>query len=78
MRDFSVSYDNQVLLGMISQCGPLPAASKKDLSFLFSLAQGEDISGHSVEKRVYWFVLKIARVFPVFTGRVGIGWCTLL
>ena len=29
-------------------------------------------------KGVYWFILKISRVLPVHTGRVGKGWWTLL
>ena len=34
--------------------------------------QEENISGNSVERRVYRFVLKIDRLFPVPIGRVGI------
>ena len=38
--DFFISFDNQVLLGVISQCDPtLPAPSKKGLSLSFSLAK---------------------------------------
>ena len=37
--DFFVFYDNQVLLGVISRCAPLPSPPyKKDLPLLFSLA----------------------------------------
>ena len=28
--------------------------------------------------KIYWFILKIDRVLPAPTGRVGIGWWTLL
>ena len=38
----------------------------------------ENIPGHSVERRAYWFVLKIFRVFPIPTGRVQIKWWALL
>ena len=38
-RDFFISYDNQVLLGVISQCGPVLGPSKKNLPLLFSLAK---------------------------------------
>ena len=39
--------------------------------------QEEKMPGHSIESRTYWFVLKISRVFPIPTGRVGIGWWTI-
>ena len=38
-RGFFISYDNQVLLGVISQCGPLLAPFKKGLPLPFSLAK---------------------------------------
>ena len=31
--------------------------------------QEENISGHSTESRAYWFILKIAKMFPIFTSR---------
>ena len=77
MRDFFISYDNQVLLGIISQCGPPSCTIQKRHFFPLQFGQEENISRHSIEKKVYWFVLKIARVFPVTTGRVEIGWWTL-
>ena len=52
----------RMLLGVISQFAPL-----------LQFGQEENITGLSVERRAYWFVLKIARVFSIPTGRVGIG-----
>ena len=31
--------------------------------------QEENIPGHSIEGRAYWFLLKIARMFPILTSR---------
>ena len=67
-----------MLLGIILQCGPPSCTLQKRPFFPLQFGQEENISRHSIESRVYWFVLKIARVFPVHTGRVGIGWWTLL
>ena len=61
---------------IISQCGPASSTLQKRPSLQFG--QEENIPGQSTESRAYWFVLKIARVFPIPTGRVGIGWWTLL
>ena len=38
--------------------------------------QKENIPGHSIERRAYWFVFEIAKL-PVPTDRAGIGWWTL-
>ena len=38
-RDFFFSFDNQVLLGVISQCAALFGFYKKGLPFSFSLAK---------------------------------------
>ena len=52
--------------------------SKKGLSLRFSLGmQEENISGNSIEGRVYWFIVKIVGVLPVPTDRTGIGWWAL-
>ena len=64
-------------LGVISQCAPFLYPLEK--VFLSpSVGQEENIPGHSIERRAYYFVLKIARVFPIPTRRVGVGWWTLL
>ena len=86
--DFFVFYDNQVLLGVISQCAPsppppppppkkpppppplLPLQRRPSSSLQFG--HEENIPGYSTGRRAYWFVLKIARVFPIPTGRAGI------
>ena len=31
--------------------------------------QEENIPGHSIERRAYWFILKIARMFPIPSSR---------
>ena len=36
-RDFFICYDNQVLLGVISQCGPLLGPSREGFRLPFSL-----------------------------------------
>ena len=61
-----------MLLGVISQCDPFIHPPKRPSS-PFRVDQEENIPGHSTERKAYWFVLKIARVFPIPTGRVGIG-----
>ena len=58
--------------------GNLTMHSPKKTSFLLQFGQEENITGHSTERRAYWFVSKIARVFPVPIDRVTIGWWTLL
>ena len=66
----------------LAMCSPFASVLhplKKGLSFPFSLDNQEDnISGNSIERSVYWFILKISSVLPVPTGRVGIEWWTLL
>ena len=42
------------------------------------IGQEENVSGTSIERKVYWFILKISRGLPVPTGRVRTGWWTLL
>ena len=51
----------------------LSCTLKKRPSSLLQFGQEENIPGNSIEKRAYWLVLKIAGVFPICTGRVGIG-----
>ena len=68
-RDCFFSYDNQVLLGVISQCGfPFWTLHKKTFLSLY-FGQKENILEHSIESRAYWFILKIVRVFPILTSR---------
>ena len=66
-----MSYINQLI---ILQCGvPLLAPIQERSFFLLQFWQEENISGNSIERRVYLFTLKVARVLPIPTGRVGIG-----
>ena len=59
---FFISYNNQVLLEVISSCAP-PCNLKKRPSFPLQFGQKENILGYSFKRRAYWFVLKAARVF---------------
>ena len=67
-----MSYNNQVLLRIISLCCPPSHILLKRPFFPFQFGQEENISGNSTERRIYRFILKIVRVFTVPTGRVGI------
>ena len=66
-----ISYINKVI---ILQCGPLLAPFQKMSFFPLQFGQEDNIFGNSIERRI----LKIDIVLPVPTGRVGIGWWTLL
>ena len=46
--------------------------------FTLQLGKEDNLSGNSIKKRVDWFILKIAKVLPVPTGRVEIGRWKLL
>ena len=57
---------------------PLSCTLPKKPFFTFQFGQEENISGNSIKRRVYWFILKIARLLRDSTDRVGKGWWTLL
>ena len=67
--DFLISYDNQVLLGVISQCAPPTRTLQERPSSPIQFGQEENLPGYSIESRAYWFILKITRMFPVLTSR---------
>ena len=71
-RIFFVSYNNQVLLGVISRCAPLCNLQKRP-SFSLQFGQEENILGYSFETIAYWFVLKAARVFSITADRENSG-----
>ena len=48
-----MSYNKQVLLWVISQCGPLSCTPQKRPSSPLQFRQGENIPGHSTESRAY-------------------------
>ena len=61
-----------MLLGVISQCGSASCTLQKRFfasSSPLQFGQEENILGHAIEKRAYWFVLKTARLFPILTSR---------
>ena len=64
-----ISYDNQVLLGVISKCGPPIWTLQERPSSPLQFGQEENMPGHLVESRAYWFIWKIARMFPILTSR---------
>ena len=49
-RDFFISYINQVI---ILQCGPPSCTLPKKVFFPLQFGQEENISGKSIERRVY-------------------------
>ena len=57
--DFFISYINKVL------CSHHSCTFSKNAFFPLQFGQEDNISGNSTERRVYWFVLKIARI-PLF------------
>ena len=52
-RDFFFSYDNQVLLGVISQCGPPFRTLQEKPTFPLQFGQEENLPEHSIESRTY-------------------------
>ena len=73
-KTFSYLMATKCSLGNLTMLPPFLHPSQKGLPFPFSLGYiYENISENSIERRVYRFVLKIAREFAVPTGRVGIG-----
>ena len=56
---------------------PLLAPSKKDLPLFFSYANRRLHLNTQLKGELTDFFLKITRVFPIPTGRVGIGWWPL-
>ena len=55
--------------GIISQCGHPSCALQKRPSSSFQFGQEENIPGHSTERRAYWFILEVTRMFPILTNR---------
>ena len=74
---FSSVMTTKVLLGEISQYAPPSCTLQKRPFSPLQFGQEENIPGHSTEGRTYWYVLKLARVLPIPTGRVRLGWWTL-
>ena len=72
-KDFFISYDNDVLLVVFSQCDPPSCTLQKRPSSPLQFGQEENITGHPTGRRAYWFVLKIAGMFSVPQSRIGIG-----
>ena len=58
-----------MLLGVISQFGRSSWTFQERPSSPLQFGQEENIPGHSIESRAYWFILKIARMFPILTSR---------
>ena len=52
-RNFFNSFDDQALLGVISECDPPSCTLQKRLSYHLQFGQKENIPGHSIESRSY-------------------------
>ena len=74
---FFISYNNELLLEVISRCSNPPWSLQKKQP-LFQFGQEENMPGHSTEKGAHRCVLKTDRVFPIPTNKVERGWLTLL
>ena len=48
---------------------PLSCAFQERSSSLLQFNQEQNIPGHPFTNRAYWFILKIARIFPILTSR---------
>ena len=68
-RALFISYDKQVFLGVTSQCDLPSCTHQKMSSSPLQFGQEENIPGRSIERRAYWFILKITRIFSVPTSR---------
>ena len=49
---------------------PLLASFKKRPSYPLQFGQEENTPGHSIERRAYWFILKIASIFSIPASRM--------
>ena len=67
-RLFHLSGQPSALGGNITMCPPSSTTQKRP-SCPLQFGQEENMPGHSVQWRAYWFVLKIARMFPTPTSR---------
>ena len=67
-RDFFISYDNQVFLGVISQYGPPSCNLQKRPSSPLQFGEKENMPKHLIESVAYWFIWKTARIFPILTS----------
>ena len=56
-------------MGVIPQFDPPYCTLQKRSSSPIQFGQEENLPGHSIERRACWFVLKIARLFPIATSR---------
>ena len=77
VQTFSSLWQPGVLQGNLTMWLTLCTLQKRT-SFPLQFCQKENIPRNSIERIAYWFVLKMSRVFPIPTGKVGIGWWILL
>ena len=77
-QTFSSFMTTKCFLGYSHNAGSPSCILQKRPSTPFQLGQEENIPRNLVERRAYWFVFKITRVYSIPTGRGGIGWWTLL
>ena len=67
---FFISYNNQVLLEVISRFGSPSCTLPKRPSSPLQSGQEENIPGHLFKRRTYWFALKTVKLFSILTNRV--------
>ena len=67
---FLISFNNQVLFGLISRCSSRSCTLQKRSSSPLQFGQEENIPGHSIGRGAYWFVLRTALVFFIPTGKI--------
>ena len=69
-RALFISYDKHAFLGLTSQCDLPSCTHQKMPSSPLQFGQEENIPGHSIERRAYWFILKIVRMISIPTSRI--------
>ena len=67
-RPFHLLWHPSALWGNLTKCPPSCTLQKRT-SCLLQFGQEENIPGRSIERRAYWFILKITRIFSVPTSR---------
>ena len=67
-RLFHPLWQPSTLWSNLTMCSPFLDPPKRP-SYPLQFGREENIPGHSIKRRAYWFVLKTARVFPIPTSR---------
>ena len=70
-RLFHLIWQSSALEGNLAMWSPPSCILQERSSSPLQFGQEVNITGHSIKRRAYWFVLKIARMFPILTSRNG-------